>query len=72
MKYLKHSLGEDIYTVGICLVVVGFSLIFSISLTILLIVIINIFIENNKKLAKNTDIPDFPVTNDGRVVQFKY
>ena len=72
LKYLKHSLGEDIYTVGICLVVVGFSLIFSISLTILLIVIINIFIENNKKLAKNTDIPDFPVTNDGRVVQFKY
>ena len=42
LKYLKDSLGTDIYTVGVCLVVVGFSLILSISSTILLNVIINI------------------------------
>ena len=72
LKYLKYSLGQDFYTVGICLVAIGFSLIFSISATILLIVIINIVIENNKKFSKDTDVPDFPITNDGRVVQFKY
>lgn len=72
LKYLKYSLGEDIYTVGICLVIVGFSLILSISSTILLIVIINIDLENNKKLAQDTEIPNFPVTNEGRVIQFKY
>ena len=26
LKYLQYSLGEDIYTVGLCLVIVGFSL----------------------------------------------
>ena len=72
LKYLKYSLGEDIYTVGICLVIVGFSLIFSISSTILLIVIINIDLEKNKKLSQDTEVPNYPVTNDGRVIQFKY
>ena len=47
LKYLKYSLGQDIYTVGICLVVVGFSLILSISSTILLTVIINIDLRDN-------------------------
>jgi hypothetical protein len=47
LKYLKHSLGEDFYTVGICLVIVGFSLILSISSTILLIVIINTDLQKN-------------------------
>ena len=42
LKYLKHSLGEDFYKVGLCLVIVGFSLVLSISSTILLIVIINL------------------------------
>ena len=49
LKYLKTSLGSDIYTIGICLYVVGCSLILSISSTILLIVIINISIDKNKK-----------------------
>ena len=52
LKYLKHSLGGDFFTVGICLCVVGLSLILSISSTIILIVIINIglkeAIEQNK------------------------
>ena len=72
LKYLKYSLGKDIYTVGLCLVIIGFSLILSISSTILLLVIINIDLENNKKLAQDTEIPNYPVTNDGRVIQFKY
>ena len=72
LKYLKYSLGKDIYTVGLCLIIVGFSLIFSISMTILLIVIINIELEKNKKSANDDEIEDFPVTNDGRVVRYKY
>ena len=54
LKYLKHSLGGDFFTVGICLCVVGLSLILSISSTIILIVIINIglkeAIEQNKMI----------------------
>ena len=71
LKYLQYSLGEDIYTVGLCLVIVGFSLILSVSSTILLLVIINISLENNKKLSQQTEIPEFPVNNDGRIMQFK-
>ena len=52
LKYLKHSLGGDFYTVVICLVVVGFSLILSISSTILLIVIINISLKENMDAEK--------------------
>jgi len=54
LKYFKHSLGGDFFTVGICLCVVGLSLILSISSTIILIVIINIglkeAIEQNKMI----------------------
>ena len=71
LKYLQYSLGEDIYTVGLCLVIVGFSLILSVSSTILLLVIINISLESNKKLSQQTGIPEFPVNNDGRIMQFK-
>lgn len=73
LKYLKYSLGKDIYTVGLCLVIVGFSLIFSISLTILEIVIINFDLEKNKKLAlDSTESPNFQVNNGGRIVKFDY
>ena len=71
LKYLQYSLGEDIYTVGLCLVIVGFSLILSVSSTILLLVIINISLESNKKLSQQTEVPEFPVNNDGRIMQFK-
>ena len=54
LKFLKNSLGGDFFTVGICLCVVGLSLILSISSTIILIIIINIglkqAIEQNKML----------------------
>ena len=76
LKYLKHSLGKDFYTVGICLVFVGFSLILSISSTILLIVIINIVLKDNidkEKAANNpntaigvAEIPQNEVVYSGR------
>ena len=75
LKYLKYSLGEDIYTVGVCLIIVGFSLIFSVSSTILLNVVIDIVYENNKKSMNPLDptqIPEYGANNDGRVVQYKY
>ena len=54
LKYLKYSLGQDFYNVGICLIIVGCSLILSISSTILLIVIINVVLEHNiEKEKKN-------------------
>ena len=55
-KYLKYSLGEDLYTVGICLIIVGCSLILSISSTIILNIIINIIrdIERKEEIAART------------------
>ena len=53
LKYLQHSLGGDFFTVGVCLAVVGFSLILSISATILLIIIINIDLEEKKATQNN-------------------
>ena len=58
LKYLKHSLGKDFYGVGICLAIVGFSLILSISSTILLIVIINVVLDNNIKKEKAENNPE--------------
>ena len=66
LKYLKSALGGDVKTVGICLLVVGCSLMLSISATILMIVIINIDIENNKKNNGQTQV-DF----QGRVIEYK-
>ena len=71
LKYLKYSLGKDIYTVGICLIIVGCSLIFSVSQTILLIVIMNVSLEENKKLAQDDDIPEYPEINHGRIIRYK-
>ena len=68
LKYLKESLGGDVYTIGICLILVGCSLALSISFTILLIVVINTDIDNNKK--KN-NIPDYALNSGGRVIQYK-
>jgi len=66
LKYLKHSLGKDLYTVGVCLIVVGCSLILSISSTILLIVIINIGLKEDMNMKKN------PITSPGmEVSQFQ-
>ena len=66
LKYLKHSLGKDLYTVGVCLIVVGCSLILSISSTILLIVIINIGLKEDMNMKNN------PITSPGmEVSQFQ-
>ena len=37
LKYLKESLGDDFYKVGICLILIGFSLLLSVSSTIILV-----------------------------------
>ena len=63
LKYLKSALGGDVKTIGICLLVVGCSLALSISATILMIIIINLDVENNKKKGQ--------VDSQGRVIQFK-
>jgi hypothetical protein len=49
LKYLKEVFGGDIYTIGVCLILVGCSLALSISSTILLIIIINISIDEDRK-----------------------
>ena len=46
---LKHTLGGNIYTVGICLLIAGCSMAFAISFTILLITIINAAVDEAKK-----------------------
>ena len=65
LKYLKNSLGKDLYTVGVCLIVVGCSLILSISITILLIVIINIGLKEDMAMKNNvmTQSPGIAVSN---------
>ena len=68
LKYLKEALGGDVYTIGICLILVGCSLALSISFTILLIIVINADIDNNKK--KN-NVPEYALNSGGRVIQYK-
>jgi len=72
LKYLKNSLGKDLYTVGICLVIVGFSLILSISSTILLIVIINLDINQNMNPNNNQPIPGDIITPGGNMFISEY
>ena len=62
LRYLKHSLGGDFFTVGICLVAVGFSLIVSISSTILLIIIINITLKENMDEEKMLNNPNSAIS----------
>ena len=65
LKYLKYSLGQDLYTVGLCLIIVGCSLILSISSTILLNVIINISLENAQK-AEQAKVSAYQINNVGQ------
>ena len=57
LKYLKYSLGKDLYTVGLCLDIVGLSLILSISSTILLLSIINFVLKKLQQAPKDEVIP---------------
>ena len=54
LKNLKNTLGIDIKAIGICLIIAGCSMAISICFTILLIVIINVSVDENKK---NKTIP---------------
>ena len=58
LKYLEKSLGKDLYTVGVCLILVGFSLILSISSTILLDVIINLELKQNMNPGRVGPVPN--------------
>ena len=58
LKYLEKSLGKDLYTVGVCLILVGCSLILSISSTILLDVIINLELKQNMNPGRVGPVPN--------------
>ena len=70
LKYLKYSLGQDLYTVGLCLIIVGCSLVLSVSSTILLIVIINISLEENQRQQNpgNDGVQNVPYMNEPRQI----
>ena len=57
LKYLKYTFGHDFYNLGIYLIIIGCSLIFSISSTILLIVIINVYLKENIESEKKHFVP---------------
>ena len=57
LNNLKICLGGDFYTVGICLLMAGCSMAISICFTILLIIIINISVDQNKKEDNVKTIP---------------
>ena len=71
LKYLKTALGKNIKTVGICLTIVGCSLALSISSTILLIVIINKSLEEQKSNPEppKSDQKSIPEYNNGNYGQ---
>jgi hypothetical protein len=56
LKYLDKSLGKSFYTIGICLDVAGFTMLFSISFTILLHIILQIK-ENVPQVQVVDNIP---------------
>ena len=62
---IRDLIGQDLYTVGLCLIIVGCSLILSISSTILLNVIINISLEMQKK-AEQTKVAPFQINSVGQ------
>lgn len=53
LKNLKDNLGGDFYTVGICLLIAGCSMGLAICFTILLVIILNNSVEENKNESKN-------------------
>ena len=71
LKNLNSAIGGDVKTVGICLSVVGCSLALSISSTILFIVILNYYIDKNKELEKQGEIPEYPADSAGKIVAYK-
>ena len=72
LKYLKYSLGVDLYTVGVMLIVVGFSLALSVSSTIILIVIINIELKKNQdaRAMSNTGMVPEYMQNPQQVISY--
>ena len=57
LNNIKECFGTDFYTVGICLLMAGCSMAISICFTILLIIIINTSVDQNKKEGGTKVIP---------------
>ena len=63
LKYLKYSFGKNIYTLGIFLIVIGFELIFPISSSILLLIVLDYIKNNNNDEDKKTYISEISGEN---------
>jgi len=57
-----------VYIVGICLFIVGCTLALSISSTILLILVINVSIDQNKR--EENQILEYKLNSGGRIIQY--
>ena len=66
-KYIKSILGNDVKTMGICLIIIGFSLALSIPLTILLIIIINESYKAKNSANNPTYISKEPVNKQTNI-----
>ena len=56
LRYIKILFGEDLYKVGISLIIIGFSSIISISSTIILISIINYILKQKIEVENKSNI----------------
>lgn len=68
LNYIKSYLGNQIYIIGICLLIVGCSLAISISSSILLIIIIDLFKNENKNIDK---LPEYRIKSGDRIILFQ-
>ena len=68
---LKNAFGEELYMVGVYLLMAAFSLAFAIFFTILLTVILNMNVDNNKRegTKAHEDIPEYPMNSEGRYIK---
>ena len=75
LENLKKGIANDLYSFGIYLLMAAFSLAFGISFTILLIVLLNIDFNDNKKNDKNvttnSEVPEYPTNSEGRALKLK-
>ena len=68
---LKNAFGEELYMVGVYLLMAAFSLAFAILFTILLTVILNQNVDQNKRMETKggEDIPEYPMNSEGRYIR---
>ena len=74
---LKNCISNELYTIGIYLLMAAFSLAFGINFTLLLIVLLNMDLDKNKDKTKplptasGDDVPEMPMNSEGRVINVK-